>query len=78
MMRVKNWKPDLVRIYRYPHAIPQYEISSGKRFEMIEQIQNQYPGLYLAGNIRNGIGMADRILQAYDLAREIGNEQAAS
>ena len=56
--------PDLIRIFRHSHAIPQYEQSSGERFEAINRIENQYPGLILAGNIRNGISLADRIRQA--------------
>ena len=31
---------------------------------MIDRLEGKYPGLILAGNIRNGIGMADRIKQA--------------
>jgi oxygen-dependent protoporphyrinogen oxidase len=64
-------KPDLIRIFRYENAIPQYEISSGRRFEAIDDIQNRYPGLILAGNIRNGIGMSDRVKQAIQIANEI-------
>jgi oxygen-dependent protoporphyrinogen oxidase len=56
--------PDLFRIFRYHNAIPQYEISSGIRFEQIRKIQDQFKGLILAGNIRDGIGMADRVKQA--------------
>jgi oxygen-dependent protoporphyrinogen oxidase len=56
--------PDLLRINRYMHAIPQYEKSSGLRFETIKNIQEKHPGLILAGNIRDGIGMADRVKQA--------------
>jgi len=62
--------PDLIHISRHPQAIPQYEQSSGERFKTIETIQNRYPGLILAGNIRNGIGMADRILQATNIGTE--------
>jgi oxygen-dependent protoporphyrinogen oxidase len=62
--------PDLVRIFRHPQAIPQYEQNTGDRLNAIENIQNRYPGLILAGNIRNGIGMADRILQAANIAKE--------
>lgn len=57
-------QPDLLRIYRYSHAIPQYEKSTGERLACIEKIQARYPGLVLAGNIRDGIGMADRVKQA--------------
>lgn len=66
-----NQKPDLLHIFRYEKAIPQYELSSGERFETIAQIENIHKGLYLAGNIRNGIGMADRIKQGTDLAKII-------
>jgi len=57
-------EPDLFKIFRYTHAIPQYEKSTGERIDCINRIQAQYPGLILAGNIRDGIGMADRVKQA--------------
>ena len=69
-------EPDLLKIYRYLHAIPQYERSSGERLAAIKKIEAQYPGLVLAGNIRDGIGMADRVKQAKRLAEILthGNE----
>jgi oxygen-dependent protoporphyrinogen oxidase len=66
----KNIHPDLIRIFRHPYAIPQYEQSSGERFSTIKRLQNRYPGLILAGNIRDGISMADRILQATKISSE--------
>ena len=63
--------PDLFRIFRYPRAIPQYERSTGERYASIEKIQASFPGLYLAGNIRDGIGMADRVKQGRQLADHI-------
>jgi protoporphyrinogen/coproporphyrinogen III oxidase len=71
MMGMPVFNPDLFEIYRYKYAIPQYGLSSGKRFETITQIQQKYPGLILAGNIRDGIGMADRIKQARTIAEEL-------
>ncbi len=65
-------RPDLIRIFRHPLAIPQYEQSSGERFETIKKLQLRYPGLHLGGNIRDGIGMADRIRQATTLAEIAG------
>jgi oxygen-dependent protoporphyrinogen oxidase len=56
--------PDVLKIFRYPAAIPQYEASTAFRLKAIEEMQHQYPGLFLAGNIRDGIGMADRVKQA--------------
>ena len=64
-------QPDLIKIHRHQKAIPQYEKSSEARFKMIEELQNRYPGLILAGNIKGGIGMADRIRQATAIANEL-------
>ncbi|HLN20343.1 MAG TPA: protoporphyrinogen oxidase [Bacteroidales bacterium] len=64
-------KPDLLKVHRYSHAIPQYERSSGERLAAIRIIENMYPGLILAGNIRDGIGMADRVKQAANVAKQI-------
>ena len=63
--------PDLLEIFTYPHAIPQYERSSEERLLCIKNLQEKYPGLILAGNIRDGIGMADRIKQGRTLAEQI-------
>jgi oxygen-dependent protoporphyrinogen oxidase len=71
MLGMPIFRPDLFEIYRYKYAIPQYGLSSAQRFETINQLQEKYPGLILAGNIRNGIGMADRIKQARDIAEEL-------
>ena len=64
-------KPDLIRIFRYKHAIPQYEKSSEERFKTIKGIEDKYVGLHIAGNLRDGIGMAHRITQASVLGKEI-------
>ncbi|MDD2951957.1 MAG: protoporphyrinogen oxidase [Parabacteroides sp.] len=61
-------EPDMIRIFRHPRAIPQYEQSSGERFRTIEKLEKHYPGLILAGNIKGGIGMADRIRQGMEIA----------
>lgn len=67
-------EPDLFKIFRYSHAIPQYEKSSRERLECIDMIQAQYPGLTLAGNIRNGIGMADRVKQAKSISEQLSSK----
>jgi len=74
MMSNRSFSPDMIRIHRYPKAIPQYTETSGKRFETIEQIQQKYPGLILAGNIRDGIGMADRVKQGRSIAEELAGK----
>ena len=64
-------EPDLLRIFRHTHAIPQYWSDSGVRFQTIEKLQQQYPGLILAGNMRDGIGMGHRIHQGLSIAHSI-------
>lgn len=60
-----------MKMYRHPYAIPQYEQSSGKRFEIVEKIERENEGLVIAGNLRNGIGIADRVKQAFQIAENI-------
>ncbi len=64
-------KPDLIRIFRHHHAIPQYEQNTGERLAAVERLQHDYPGLTIAGNLRDGIGMAHRIKQAVDVAHSL-------
>ena len=71
MMSDRSLNPDMIRIHRYPKAIPQYTESTGERYEMIKKLQQKYPGLILAGNIRDGIGMADRVKQGRTIAEEL-------
>jgi len=67
----KNVNPDLIRIFRHQNAIPQYEITTGERLDTVEQTEHKYEGLYIAGNLRDGIGMAHRIKQARDIAQKL-------
>ena len=69
----KGKEPDMIRIFRHKHAIPQYEISSGERFDTVSQLEKHYKGLHIAGNLRDGIGMAHRIIQGTNLGRIIGS-----
>jgi len=64
-------EPELVKIRRYTHAIPQYEKGSDLRLKAISEAENLFPGLVLAGNIRDGIGMADRVRQGRAVAGSI-------
>lgn len=68
-------EPDLIRIFRHKRAIPQYEVTSGARFAAVQHLQEQYPGLIVGGNLRDGIGMAHRITQAAKIAAEINQQQ---
>lgn len=64
-------KPDLIRIFRYEKGIPQYEFTSKLRLFYIQEIENAYPGLILAGNMRDGIRICERVKQARQIADEL-------
>lgn len=66
--------PDFINVYKYQYAIPQYDEKSEARFIKIEELEQKYKGLILAGNIRNGIGMSDRVKQAVDIAKILSDE----
>ncbi len=68
MLELDSFEPDLFKIMRHAYAIPQYRADSKERYESITALQEQYKGLILAGNIRDGIGMADRIKQGKEIA----------
>ena len=58
-----------MRIFRHEHAIPQYQESSDDRYAIVEALQQRYPGLGIAGNLRGGLGMADRMKQGADVGK---------
>ena len=64
-------EPDLIRIFRHRYAIPQYERSSEERLHTVTTLEKKYPGLHIAGNLRDGIGMSHRIIQGFRLGEEI-------
>lgn len=72
-MQIDDFQPDLFKVIRHQYAIPQYEADSGERFRAVEEIEQQFPGLIIGGNLRDGIGMADRIQQARILADAVKN-----
>lgn len=66
-------EPDMVRIYRWEKAIPQYLLGHGKLLDGIDDRMRQYTGLYLTGNSYRGIGINDCVENSERLAREISD-----
>ncbi len=71
LLGLEEFNPDLFKIMRYKKAIPQYGADSKVRLETIEMLQTKFPGLLLGGNIRDGIGMSDRIKQGQILSKTL-------
>lgn len=58
-------------LFRHKRAIPQYQANTDQRLAAVHKLQTQYPTLRIAGNLRDGIGIGDRIKQAFDVAQEL-------
>ncbi len=71
MLNLQEFSPDLFKIFRYKHAIPQYGRESAEKLKVISRLEEKFPGLLLAGNIRDGIGIADRIKQGKSIANQL-------
>ena len=72
MMRIpREIRPNLVFVAPYSHAIPEYDLTTEGIHEDIRRLEVEYPGLQIAGGVRDGIGMAKRITQGISLADAI-------
>lgn len=61
--------PTLVRVSRWPRAIPQYTVGHLDRVDAIDRRLEAHPGLILAGASYRGAGLPDCITQGRDAAR---------
>lgn len=71
LMKMEECSPDLLRIFRHGKAIPQYDISMDARLGLVDELERSHRGLIIGGNIKDGIGMADRVKQAAHIAERI-------
>jgi len=71
ILGIKTFKPDLLKTKSHRRAIAQYGSDSEDRIKAIESIEKKYPGLFLAGSMIGGIGMADRMEQGRNLTERI-------
>ena len=58
-------KPTFEHCFVFPKAIPQYEVGYGRFKELMDRTETQAPGLFLAGNYRDGISLSDSIVSGY-------------
>jgi oxygen-dependent protoporphyrinogen oxidase len=57
--------------HRWPDSMPQYTVGHSQRVEQIEAKVREIPGLYLAGNSFNGIGIPDCVKSAKTAAEAV-------
>ncbi|MGH9175648.1 MAG: protoporphyrinogen oxidase, partial [Vicinamibacterales bacterium] len=57
-------EPELARVYRWPHATPQYQVGHLARVREIDDRLSRFSGLYLTGSGYRGTGIPDCIADA--------------
>ncbi len=64
-------EPSFSRVWRWPQAMPQYNVGHADRVREIEKEIGNYPGLFLAGNAWSGVGISDCIRTAKSAATKV-------
>ncbi len=57
-------KPDKIVVKKWEKAIPQYQVGHKDIIESIEKYEDDNPGIFVSGNFRGGISVADCVKQA--------------
>ena len=65
--------PEMVEVRRWPRAMAQYAVGHRERQQRIQERVAALPGLRLAGNAYDGIGISDCIRLGRKAARELAN-----
>lgn len=61
----------------YPKAIPQYNLGYGRYRELMNAIENQAAGFFLAGHYREGVSLGDSIVSGCHAVERVGKFLAA-
>jgi len=61
-------EPTFVHVAHYPKAIPQYNVGFGRYRDLMTDLENKAPGLFLAGHFRDGVSLSDSILSGCNAA----------
>ena len=66
-----NAEPRFARVYKWKSAMAQYSVGHLERLQRIESLRQKFPGLALAGNGYNGIGVPDCVRSGTEAAGKI-------
>jgi oxygen-dependent protoporphyrinogen oxidase len=64
-----------VAVYR--KAIPQYNVGYGKIRSVMNEMETKAPGLFVAGQARDGVSLGDSIVSGHNVGGRIQNFLAA-
>jgi oxygen-dependent protoporphyrinogen oxidase len=69
-------EPLFTRVYEWPESMPQLNVGHTQNVKIIEEMLQDFPGLYLAGNAYQGIGIPDCIRMGKQAAQKISASTA--
>ena len=64
-------EPLVTKIWKYPRALPQYNVGHGQVVESIRQAEKGLPGLFLAGNYLDGPSLAKCVENGFQTAANV-------
>ncbi|RIK76183.1 protoporphyrinogen oxidase, partial [candidate division KSB1 bacterium] len=70
--------PEFMHVRRYARAIPQYALGHQRYQQIIDHVENDFPGLHFAANYRDGVSVSDCIVRAHRIAETIVQAHASS
>jgi oxygen-dependent protoporphyrinogen oxidase len=68
--------PEMLEFVRWERSIPQYEVGYDRYLARMDRVEAHHPGLYLAGNYRDGIAVPDLIAAGFSTAERIDDDLA--
>lgn len=71
LLKPSKFNPNIFKVFYHKNAIPQYDIDTETRLDIINNIEKKFEGLIIGGNVKDGIGMADRIKQGKKIANKL-------
>jgi oxygen-dependent protoporphyrinogen oxidase len=70
-------QPTFRHVVVYPRAIPQYNVGYGRFKELMNRIEAESPGFFLAGHYRDGVSLSDSIVSGINVAERVAGGSRA-
>jgi oxygen-dependent protoporphyrinogen oxidase len=64
-------QPTFKHYFLFPKAIPQYEVGYARFKKLMSAMEAKMPGLFFAGQYRDGISVSDCILSGHNVAKRV-------
>jgi oxygen-dependent protoporphyrinogen oxidase len=62
-------EPAFIRHTTWPKAIPQYNLGHERFLEPMNRVEQDHPGIFIGGNVRDGISLPDCLKSGERLAK---------